>query len=45
MLVEQSFDFAHGLGNAFVVPERGEVVLAGAAHALAPDAMRGLLTV
>jgi urea transport system ATP-binding protein len=42
VLVEQSFDSAHALGNAFVVLERAEVV-AGAAAARAPGALRGRL--
>jgi urea transport system ATP-binding protein len=44
VLVEQSFDFAHESGDAFVVLGRGEVVLAGAAVELAPETMRGHLT-
>ena len=34
VLVEQYFDFAHALGDNFVVMERGEVVLTGAADTL-----------
>ncbi|MEE4362250.1 MAG: urea ABC transporter ATP-binding subunit UrtE [Pseudomonadales bacterium] len=45
VLVEQYFDFAHALGDAFVVMDRGEVVLAGRADELDPDQMRRHLSV
>jgi urea transport system ATP-binding protein len=45
VLVEQYFDFAHALGDAFVVMDRGEVALAAAAGVLQEDDMRRYLTV
>lgn len=45
VLVEQYFDFAHALGDHFVVMDRGQAVLRGAAGDLDPSAMRGHLTV
>ncbi len=44
LLVEQYFDFAHELGDAFVVMDRGEVVMRGTAGELDPRLMRRHLT-
>jgi urea transport system ATP-binding protein len=45
VLVEQYFEFARDLGDAFVVMDRGEVVMHGERDALDLEAMRGHLTV
>jgi urea transport system ATP-binding protein len=45
VLVEQYFEFARDLGDAFVVLDRGEVVMQGERDALDLDAVRGHLTV
>jgi len=45
LLVEQYFDFAHELGDAFAVMERGEIVLAGAAGSLPEAEIKRYLTV
>lgn len=45
VLVEQYFDFAHALGDNFVVMDRGEVVLTGAADTLGEAQIRRYLTV
>ena len=45
VLVEQYFDFAHALGDAFVVMDRGEVVLSAVVGAVHQDEMRRYLTV
>ncbi|HSG89939.1 MAG TPA: urea ABC transporter ATP-binding subunit UrtE [Pseudomonadales bacterium] len=45
VLVEQFFDFAHELGDAFVVMDRGEVVMQGAADDVDRELMRRHLTV
>ncbi|HVC50393.1 MAG TPA: urea ABC transporter ATP-binding subunit UrtE [Stellaceae bacterium] len=45
LLVEQYFDFARDLAAAYVVMQRGEVVLAGRGDAMDETAVRGYLTV
>ena len=45
VLVEQYFDFAHELGDAFAVMERGEIVLSGAADGLPEAEIKRYLTV
>ncbi|MGB1005904.1 MAG: urea ABC transporter ATP-binding subunit UrtE [Thalassobaculaceae bacterium] len=45
VLVEQYFDFAYALGDNFVVMDRGEVVLTGAADTLGEAQIRRYLTV
>jgi urea transport system ATP-binding protein len=45
VLVEQYFDFARGVADEFVVMDRGQVVLAGAADALDERDVRAWMTV
>ena len=45
VLVEQYFDFAHALGDNFVVMDRGEVVLTGTGETLSEAQIRRYLTV
>ncbi len=45
LLVEQYFEFARDLANAFVVMDRGEVVLSGAAQDMVEADVRRYLTV
>ncbi len=45
LLVEQYFDFARRLADEFVVMDRGEVVLAGAANTMVEKDVRRYLTV
>ncbi len=45
LLVEQYFEFARSLADAFVVMDRGEVVLAGSADSIEEDDVRSYLTV
>jgi urea transport system ATP-binding protein len=45
VLVEQYFDFARELADAFVVMDRGEVVLGGAANEMVEADVRRFLTV
>ncbi len=45
LLVEQYFDFARDLANAYVVMQRGEVVLSGRRDDMDETAVRGYLTV
>ena len=43
--VEQYFDFAHALGDNFVVMDLGEVVLTGTGETLSEAQIRSYLTV
>jgi urea transport system ATP-binding protein len=45
VLVEQYFDFARDLADAYAVMERGEVVLAGRKADMEESAVRRYLTV
>jgi len=45
LLVEQYFEFARDLAQAYVVMQRGEVVLSGRGDAMDETAVRGYLTV
>ncbi len=45
LLVEQYFEFARDLADAFTVLDRGEVVLSGAAEDMVEDDVRRYLTV
>jgi urea transport system ATP-binding protein len=45
LLVEQYFDFARDLASAYVVMQRGEVVLSGRGAEMDESAVRGYLTV
>jgi len=43
--VEQYYDFAADLADAYLVMERGEVVARGAGAAMASDGVRSLVSV
>jgi urea transport system ATP-binding protein len=45
VLVEQYYDFAAELADAYVVMERGEIVARGAGAAMASDGVRALVSV
>jgi urea transport system ATP-binding protein len=45
VLVEQFFDFAHALGDRFVVMDRGAVKLSGTAQTIAKDDLRQAVSV
>jgi len=45
LLVEQYFEFARDLASAYVVIQRGEVVLSGRQTEMDESAVRGYLTV
>ena len=45
LLVEQYFDFARDLLDDYIVPDRGEVVIAGAASDMVGSDVRRSLTV
>lgn len=45
LLVEQYFDFVHGLADRFAVMDRGQIVLSGTRDDMDVDTVRGHLTV
>ena len=45
LLVEQYFDFVHGLADTFAVMDRGEIVLSGTRAEMDPEKVHRHLTV